>query len=48
MTQLILLLGTYPEKTVMQTDACTPMLTAAPFTTARTWKDLDVHQIEDG
>ena len=32
------LLGTYPEKTVMQKDACTPMLTAAPFTSASMWK----------
>ena len=34
----ILFLGIYPEKTIIQKDTCTPMFTAAPFTTARTWK----------
>ena len=33
-----LLLGTYPEKTVIQKDTCTPAFTAALFTTAKTWK----------
>ena len=28
----------YPEKTVIQKDTCTPMLTAALFTIARSWK----------
>ena len=32
------LLGIYPEKTIIQKDACTPMFTAALFTIARTWK----------
>ena len=34
------LLSTYPEKvkTVIRKDPCTPMFTAALFTTARTWK----------
>ena len=31
------LLGIYPEKTIIQTDTCTPMFTAALFTIARTW-----------
>ena len=31
-------LGTYPEKTIIQKDTCTPMFTAALFTIARTWK----------
>ena len=32
------LLGIYPEKTIIQNDTCTPMFTAALFTTAKTWK----------
>ena len=32
------LLGIYPDKTLIQKDACTSMLTAALFTTAKTWK----------
>ena len=32
------LLGTYPEKTIIEKDTCTPMFTAALFTIARTWK----------
>ena len=32
------LLGTYPEKTIIQKDTCTPMFIAALFTIARTWK----------
>ena len=28
----------YPEKTMIQKDICTPVFTAALFTTARTWK----------
>ena len=32
------LLGTYPEKTIIQNDTCTPMFTTALFTIARTWK----------
>ena len=34
----ILLLGIYPEKTIIQKDSCTPMFTVALFTIARTWK----------
>ena len=34
----ILLLGIYPEKTVIQKDTCTPVFTAALFTIARSWK----------
>ena len=37
------LLATYPEKSRIQKDACTPMFTAALFTVDRTWKHLDVH-----
>ena len=32
------LLGTYPEKTIIQKESCTPMFIAALFTIARTWK----------
>ena len=32
------LLSIYPEKTIIQKDACTPVFTAALFTIARTWK----------
>ena len=31
------LLGIYPEKTIIERDAYTPMFTAALFTIARTW-----------
>ena len=34
----ILLLGLYPEKTIIQKETCTPIFTAALFTIARTWK----------
>ena len=32
------LLGIYPEKTTIQKDTCTPVLIAALFTIARSWK----------
>ena len=32
------ILGIYPEKTIIQKDTCTPMVTAALFTIAKTWK----------
>ena len=32
--------GLYPEETRIEKDTCTPMFTAALFTTARTWKHL--------
>ena len=32
------LLGTYPEKTIIQKDTCTPVFTAALFRIARAWK----------
>ena len=31
-------LGIYPDKTIIQKDACTPMFIAALFTIAKTWK----------
>ena len=34
----ILLLGIYPEKTIIQKDTCTPMFIAVLFTIARRWK----------
>ena len=32
------LLGTYPEKTIIQKDVCTSVFKAALFTIAKTWK----------
>ena len=32
------LLGIYPEKTIIQKDACIPMFIAALFTISRSWK----------
>ena len=32
------LLGIYPEETEIERDTCIPLLTAALFTIARTWK----------
>ena len=34
----ILLLGIYPEKTIIQKESCTTMFIATLFTIARTWK----------
>ena len=36
----ILLLGIYPNKTVIQKDTCTSMFIAALFAIAKTWKQL--------
>ena len=41
--QLILLLGIYPDKTVIQKDICTPMFIAALFTIIETWKQPKCH-----
>ena len=32
------LLGIYPEKNIVQKDACTPTFIAALFTVVKTWK----------
>ena len=32
--------GIYPEKTIIQKKPCTPVFIAAPFTIARSWKQL--------
>ena len=37
------LLGMYLDKTVIQKDTCTSVLTAALFTIAKTRKQLNVH-----
>ena len=37
----ILLLGIYPEKTLIQKDTCTPMFKAALFTIVKTWKQSE-------
>ena len=34
----ILLLGIYPEETLIQRDTCSPMFMVALFTMAKTWK----------
>ena len=34
----ILLLGIYPEETIIEKYTCTPMLTATLFTITKTWK----------
>ena len=34
------LLGIYSEKTIIQKDPCTPVLFAALFTIAKTWKQF--------
>ena len=36
----VLLLGIYPEKTIIQKDTSTPMFIAALFTIAKTWEQL--------
>ena len=40
------LLGTHPEKTIIQKDTCNPIFTAALFTTARTCKEPN-HPLTD-
>ena len=35
-----LLPGIYPEETKIEKDTCIPLFIAAPFTRARTWKQL--------
>ena len=42
------LLGIYPEKTIIQKDACTPMFIAALFTIARSQKHLNAHRQMNG
>ena len=44
----ISLLHIYPEKHMIQKNTCTPVFTAALFTTAQTWNNLDVHQQRNG
>ena len=43
----ILLLGIYPEKTIIQKDTRTPMFIAALFTIAKTWKQPKCPAIEE-
>ena len=42
------LLGIVPEKTMSRKDTCTPVFTAAVFTTAKTWKQPKCPSTEDG
>ena len=41
------LLGIYPNKAAIKKDTSTPMLTAALFTTARTWKQTKCPSTDD-
>ena len=41
------LLGTYPEKTIIQKETCTTMFIAALFTIARAWKQLKCPSTEE-
>ena len=41
------LLGIYLEKTIIQKDTCTPVFTAALFTTARSWKQPKCPSIDE-
>ena len=41
------LLGIYPDKTFIQKDTCTPMLIAALFTIAKTWKQPQCPQTDE-
>ena len=40
------LLGIYPDKTITQKYSCTPMFTAALFTTDKTWKQPNCPSID--
>ena len=42
-----LLLGIYPDKTIIQKDACTPMFIAALFTITKTWKQPKCPSTDD-
>ena len=44
----ILLLGIYPDKTVIQKDTCTPVFIAALFTIAKTQKQVTCSQQTNG
>ena len=41
------LLSIYPEKTIIQNDSCAPVLIAALFTIARTWKQPKCPSLEE-
>ena len=41
------LLGAYLKETIIPKEACTPMFTAALFTTARPWKQLKCPSTEE-
>ena len=43
----ILLLGIYPEKTMVQKDSCTPLFIAVLFTIAKTWKQPKCLQTDE-
>ena len=39
------LLGIYPDKTLIQKNTCTPMFTAALFTTVKTWEQHNLFNL---
>ena len=41
------ILGTYPEKTIIQKFTCTPIFTGELFTTAKTWKQHKCSWMEE-
>ena len=41
------LLGLYPDKTIIQKDTCTPVVTATLFTTAKIWKQTKCPSIDN-
>ena len=41
------LLGTYPEETKIEKDACMPLFIAALFTIARTWKQSRCSSVDE-
>ena len=41
------ILGTYPEKTIIQKVMCTPVFTGALFTAYKTWKQHILSQMEE-
>ena len=44
----MVLLGTYPEKTIIKNDTCSPMFIAGLLAIAKTWKELNAHRQKNG
>ena len=43
-----LLLGTYPDRTIVPKDAWAPLFTVVQFTTAKAWNKLNAHRHRSG